>query len=127
MKVCNGSTRDDHLEHRYGITVEDDERMLAEQRGLCALCQERAAEHVDHDHLTGRVRGLCFRCNQGLGKFRDRADVLRLAVAYLQATTWQQERLEAGVYALHPPKARAATQQARPSVPSGDLGPTSVG
>ena len=121
----HGSAKNYHLKHRYGITVDDYERMLAEQGGLCALCKERPAEHVDHDHLTGRVRGLlCFCCNQGLGNFRDRADVLRLGVAYLQATTWQKERLEPGVYALHPP---LHPPRPRPSVPSGDLGPTSVG
>jgi hypothetical protein len=102
----HGGGRNYHLKHRYGITVEDYERMLAEQGGLCALCQERNAEHVDHDHLTGRVRGLlCFCCNQGLGNFRDRADVLLLAVEYLRASTWQKERLEPGVYRLHPPQA----------------------
>lgn len=102
----HGSTRNYHLKHRYGITAADYDRMLAEQGGLCALCQERPAEHVDHDHLTGRVRGLlCFCCNQGLGNFRDRADVLQLAIGHLQATTWQKERLEPGVYALHPPRA----------------------
>lgn len=55
--------------------------------------------------MTGRVRGLlCFCCNQGLGNFRDRADVLRLAVDYLQTSTWQKERLEPGVYRLRPPQ-----------------------
>ena len=34
----------------------------------------------------------------------DSDDVLRLAVGYLQATTWQKERVEAGVYRLHPPR-----------------------
>ncbi len=101
----HGGTRNYHLKHRYGITVEDPDRMFAEQGGLCALCQERPAQHVDHDHLGGRVRGLlCFCCNQGLGNFRDRADVLRLAIDYLHGTPWQKERLEAGVYRLHPPR-----------------------
>ena len=77
--------------------------MLAEQGGLCALCRERPAEHVDHDHLTGRVRGLlCFCCDQGLGDFRDLADVLRLAVEYVRATTWPKAREEPGVHRLQP-------------------------
>lgn len=58
--------------------------MLAEQDGLCAICREAPAEHVDHDHKTGRVRGLlCFNCNGALGQFRDRADLMLRAVAYL--------------------------------------------
>ncbi len=101
----HGGTRNYHLERRYGITVEDYDRMLEGQGGLCALCRERPAEHVDH--LTGRVRGLlCFCCNQGLGSFRDRADVLELAIDYFRATTWQKRRITPGVYAFEAPQPR---------------------
>ena len=58
--------------------------MLAAQGGLCAICREAPAEHVDHDHETGQVRGLlCFNCNGALGQFRDRTDLMLRAVAYL--------------------------------------------
>jgi Recombination endonuclease VII len=58
--------------------------MLAAQSGLCAICREAPAEHVDHDHATNRVRGLlCFNCNGALGQFRDRTDLMLRAVAYL--------------------------------------------
>jgi len=58
--------------------------MFAEQDGLCAICREAKAEHVDHDHNTGRVRGLlCFNCNGALGQFRDRDDLMLRAIAYL--------------------------------------------
>ena len=52
---------------------------------MCAICREREPEHVDHDHKTGKNRGItCSCCNQGLGNFRDRADLLELAVEYLR-------------------------------------------
>ena len=45
--------------------------MFAVQGGVCAICEEAPASHVDHDHETGRVRGLlCFNCNGALGQFR---------------------------------------------------------
>lgn len=53
-----GGSRTYHLlQRRYGITAEDADRMFAAQDGLCAICCERPAEHVDHDHATGLVRG----------------------------------------------------------------------
>ena len=81
----HGSTRHYHLVRRYGITGAQADALLASQGGLCAICRERPAEHIDHDHVTGEVRGmLCFNCNGGLGQFRDRPDLLRLAAAYLE-------------------------------------------
>lgn len=80
----NGGARNYHLRRRYGITVEHYDRMFADQNGVCAICKEAAAEHVDHDHKTGRVRGLlCFNCNGALGQFRDRPDLMLNAVEYL--------------------------------------------
>ncbi len=74
----------------YGLSEEDYDRMLAEQEGCCAIC-ERHAEvlgqplGVDHDHGTKAVRGLlCDDCNLGLGKFRDRIDLLDAASVYLR-------------------------------------------
>jgi recombination endonuclease VII len=81
---ANGGSSNYHLRRRYGITSEHFDQMLAEQSGLCAICREAPAEHVDHDHSSGRVRGLlCFNCNGALGQFRDRADLMLRAIAYL--------------------------------------------
>ncbi len=83
-KVKVGGSRTYHLKRRYGITAADADAMLAAQGGLCAICRTAAAAHVDHDHLNGKVRGLlCFNCNGGLGQFKDRVDVLKAAVGYL--------------------------------------------
>lgn len=84
---------DYHRKYRYGLEPDEYQAMLEEQYGLCAICQKKPAEHVDHDHESGAVRGLlCFNCNGGLGQFRDRVDILKKAIAYLERTRdsqWQ--------------------------------------
>ncbi len=73
----------------YGLEPGQFDAMLAAQGGGCAICHEPASSdgrglHVDHDHETGRVRGLlCNSCNHGLGKFRDDPALLRAAIKYL--------------------------------------------
>jgi hypothetical protein len=76
---------------RLGITVDDYDDMLRRQNGRCAICgaTEPGGNHrrwpIDHDHDTGRVRGLlCAACNNGLGLFRDDVDALLAAVDYLR-------------------------------------------
>lgn len=76
------------LKHEYGLTVEQYDHMLAEQGGVCALCSRPPGVRllaVDHDHDTGRVRGLlCVRCNTALGSLGDNEEGLLRAVAYLR-------------------------------------------
>lgn len=76
---------------KYGITFEQRDAMLAEQGGVCAIC-ERAYPggrwdewHVDHCHETGAIRGiLCNDCNAGLGILGDDPVRLRRAADYLE-------------------------------------------
>ena len=80
------------LRQLYGITIEQYEAMLAAQNRRCAICPQplegRRAAHVDHDHKTGRIRGiLCTSCNNGLGRFRDDPALLRRAARYLERST----------------------------------------
>lgn len=80
----HGSTRNKHLKERYGLTHDEVAAMVEAQGGTCAICQVKDAEHVDHDHETGDVRGiLCFTCNVGLGNFQDEPARLLLAHRYL--------------------------------------------
>ena len=80
----HGSTRNKHLKERYDLTEQRVAEMIEAQGGTCAICRRKPAEHVDHDHATGDVRGvLCFTCNAGLGNFADNAHLMHLAAEYL--------------------------------------------
>lgn len=69
----------------YGLTEETYNEMFDSQGGKCLICGDALTLVVDHDHVTGKVRGLlCNQCNVGLGSFKDRLDLLRNAVLYLQ-------------------------------------------
>lgn len=73
------------------MTVDEYWEMWNLQAGRCAICREHLIlvdrqVHVDHDHQSGRVRGLlCADCNVGLGRFVDNPDTLDRAAAYLRA------------------------------------------
>jgi len=79
------------LKARYGITIAEYDAMLAAQGGTCAVCgtAECASGRrfaVDHDHTTGRVRGLvCLFCNRALGLIRDDPALARSLARYLEA------------------------------------------
>ena len=80
--------RDAHLRRKYGIGVDEYDELLLRQAGACAICEVEPAPstnlHVDHDHTTGRVRGLlCVSCNNALGAFRESFDIFRAAANYL--------------------------------------------
>ena len=78
-----------HLRNNYGITVEDYKEILELQNNVCAICYKICDTFtrlsVDHDHNTGKVRGLlCSDCNRGLGFFKENADILESATRYLK-------------------------------------------
>lgn len=71
------------LKHYYNITIEDYNRMMSEQRGVCVLCGKPPTQrrfkklHVDHDHKTGKVRGLlCRGCNGLVGWYESHKEKL---------------------------------------------------
>ena len=81
------TTRNAAFIRRYGITADEVEAMFDKQGRVCAICREEPkTPHVDHDHETGIVRGiLCYRCNVGIGYFKDSKHRLIAAGRYLQA------------------------------------------
>ena len=89
------SYRESELKRRFGITLHEYGQLMVKQGGKCAICGtdeggtrlgEVKALAVDHDHKTGRVRGLlCESCNQGIGKLKDDVEILQKAIDYLKA------------------------------------------
>ena len=77
--------------NRDGFSHEDYLSMLEEQHGCCAICgglepsDYKRRLSVDHDHKTGKIRGLlCMKCNSGLGMFDDSETILLNAIKYLK-------------------------------------------
>lgn len=79
-----------NLRAHYGLSEADYNTMAESQKHACAVCGgtptgKYGRFNVDHDHKTGKIRGLlCAKCNVGLGSFDDSSDKLRLATAYLK-------------------------------------------
>lgn len=83
--------RNAQLKHRYGITLDDFNKLMWKQQGKCAICRSEPEEgknlHVDHCHETGKVRGLlCRKCNQALGLIEDEPEILERMSQYLAQT-----------------------------------------
>lgn len=84
------------LRRNYDITIEQYESMLVAQGGVCAICRQPETHRdwrsgkvmwlaVDHDHLTGVIRGLlCNRCNSAIGYLDEQPERLVNAMEYLR-------------------------------------------
>ena len=77
------------IKKRYGINEGEYQVLLDSQNGLCAICRvPQLGKHkflsVDHNHLTGKVRGLlCNNCNHALGMVKDNPIILQKMINYL--------------------------------------------
>ncbi len=95
------SCRESQLKYKFGITLEEYNHMAESQGGVCAICEKvndtrkkgtnndgkdvKMSLAVDHNHKTGRVRGLlCGKCNTSLGGFKDNPALLGRAIRYLE-------------------------------------------
>ena len=90
--------KNSQFKYKYGITIEEFDKMLAHQKHKCAICEtedpginksrhtefESPAWHVDHDHVSKKVRGiLCRNCNIAIGLLNDNPAVAIKASLYL--------------------------------------------
>lgn len=75
------------LKCRFGISINDYNKMFQAQGGVCAICGKPPGDTrlaVDHDHVTDEVRGLlCVKCNVALGLINDDIDILASMASYL--------------------------------------------
>jgi hypothetical protein len=80
------------LKETHGITLAEYNKLLILQKGTCAICGSKKSKRkslgrlsVDHDHVTGRVRGLlCNECNLAIGYMADDPDRLVTAAFYVR-------------------------------------------
>lgn len=77
------------LEKAYGISLNQKQDMFDKQCGTCEICKTKftsiSKAHVDHCHVTNKVRGLlCTKCNPGIGFFEDSLITLKSALKYLK-------------------------------------------
>jgi predicted nucleic acid-binding Zn ribbon protein len=82
-----------NVSSRYGLSRDDYREAWYRQDGKCAICRqpERTARNhllsVDHDHVTGRFRGLlCSHCNRAIGLLLDDPEVIDAAARYVRET-----------------------------------------
>lgn len=80
--------RDRTLQQKFGITLEIYNQLLAQQNGVCAICggvDKKKSLAVDHDHSTGKIRGLlCGRCNPLIGFCLESPEIVRNVIEYLE-------------------------------------------
>ena len=81
-------TKGNTIKRKYGVSLNEYYQMLEAQDNECAICGTNITglgdAHIDHDHKTGKVRGLlCASCNIGLGHFKDNSNILNFAADYL--------------------------------------------
>ena len=99
---CKDSCRkevyaDKHYKRVYGVGLSWVKQKLLDQDYKCAICKtvgfkmredHTTGMNLDHDHATGKPRGLlCHNCNRGLGLFQDNPSLLREAAKYVELNT----------------------------------------
>ncbi|MBP7118572.1 endonuclease VII domain-containing protein [Candidatus Woesebacteria bacterium] len=79
------------IKRKYNLSLEEFNILFNKQNKSCAICLIKLPDgfhsnkNVDHDHETGKVRGLlCNKCNMGISLFGDSKIVLANAITYLQ-------------------------------------------
>ena len=84
--------RGNKLRRDHNMTLAEYDELFNSQGGRCAICNTdtplgRGRFHVDHNHHTGRIRGLlCHKCNLFIGLANDSIEILNVAIKYLSSS-----------------------------------------
>ena len=86
--------REKDLKNKYNITTKEYKKLKKDQKNSCAICGKKETRKtnngktqrlsIDHDHETGKVRGLlCKNCNSVLGYIKEDILLLKNMIKYL--------------------------------------------
>lgn len=80
--------REINLKSKFGLSLLAYQEIIDKQGGVCGICKKQCKVKnylsVDHDHKTGKIRGLlCHHCNLALGGFDDNVEYLKNAINWL--------------------------------------------
>ena len=95
-RQCRATYRNEICRGKFRASVSDEQlKQIKAEVTECVICGDTGELVVDHDHTTGKVRGmLCNHCNRGLGHFKDSPMLLEFAAQYLYASVdapeWDQ-------------------------------------
>lgn len=90
IEKCTGHARKSNLNIKYNMSIEEYTVLLEAQNNKCLLCNKSPEENgkalsVDHNHQTGKIRGLlCDNCNKGIGFLKENIETLKNAIRYLE-------------------------------------------
>jgi len=81
--------RTKHLKNKYGITVDDFEKLKIKQNHVCPICEKSLDNgeqiDVDHCHKNGTIRSVLHnKCNRLISCCREDIEILKNAIKYLE-------------------------------------------
>jgi hypothetical protein len=91
----NNSRKEKNAGRSIKLRKAEYDRMLHEQGGVCAICQNQPRKDrrlcIDHDHSTGAIRSLlCVKCNAAIGLFNENTDLMSKAIEYLKGKAYKR-------------------------------------
>ena len=90
IEKCTAHARKSNLNIKYNMSIKEYNVLLEAQNNKCLLCSKSPEDNgkalsVDHDHQTGKIRGLlCDNCNKGIGFLKENIETLKNAIRYLE-------------------------------------------